>query len=35
MVYKGCDRDYAEQIVSEEKVIERKNGRKFQYGKQN
>ncbi|CAI3579049.1 terminase, large subunit [Clostridium neonatale] len=27
MVYKGCDRDYAEQIVSEEKVIERKNGR--------
>lgn len=27
MVFKGCDLDYAEQICSEEKVIEKKNGR--------
>lgn len=27
MVYNGCDRDYAEQICSEEKVIEKKGGR--------
>ncbi|KPU42169.1 phage terminase large subunit (GpA) [Oxobacter pfennigii] len=26
MVYKGCDRDYAEQICAEEKVIEKKGG---------
>ena len=27
MVYKGCDREYAEQIVSEEKVIEKRGGK--------
>jgi phage terminase large subunit GpA-like protein len=27
MVYKGCDRDYAEQICAEEKVIEKRGGR--------
>lgn len=30
MVYKGCDREYADQICSEEKVIEKKNGREIE-----
>lgn len=30
MVFAGCDRDYAEQICSEEKVIEKKGGREVE-----
>lgn len=30
MVYKGCDREYAEQICSEEKVIEKRGGREIE-----
>lgn len=30
MVYLGCDREYAEQICAEEKVIERKGGREIE-----
>jgi len=30
MVYKGCDREYAEQICAEEKVIEKKGGREIE-----
>jgi phage terminase large subunit GpA-like protein len=30
MVYKGCDRDYTEQICSEEKVLEKKGGRQVE-----
>ena len=33
MVYKGCDQDYAEQICSEEKVIEKKGGREVEVWK--
>jgi len=33
MVYKGCDREYAEQICAEEKVIERRNGREIEVWK--
>jgi len=30
MVYKGCDREYAEQICAEEKAIEKKGGREVE-----
>lgn len=30
MVYKGCDREYAEQICAEEKVLEKKGGREVE-----
>lgn len=30
MVYQGCDRDYAEQICAEEKIIEKKAGREVE-----
>lgn len=30
MVFKGCDREYADQICSEEKVIEKKGGREVE-----
>lgn len=33
MVFKGCDREYAEQLCSEEKVIEKKGGREVEVWK--
>jgi len=33
MVYKGCDREYAEQICAEEKVIEKRGGREVEVWK--
>jgi phage terminase large subunit GpA-like protein len=30
MVYEGCDREYAEQICAEEKVVEKKGGREIE-----
>jgi phage terminase large subunit GpA-like protein len=30
MVFKGCDRDYTEQICAEEKVLEKKGGRQVE-----